>query len=67
MSNENRTEKGPWTVQVHNGEMRLDSDDFNHDVCLLVRGDLGGVDSEYMRAYAEKLCAILNAAMPISF
>lgn len=67
MANENRTEKGPWTVEIHDGEIRIDSGDFNHDVCLLVRGDLGGVDGGYMRAYAERLCAILNAAMPITF
>lgn len=67
MPKPDRTEKGPWTVEWDGRDVYISSDDFNHDVCLIVRGDLGDIEGPYRREYARKLCDVLNAAMPITF
>lgn len=67
MTDRDRVEKGPWAVRHDGKDVYLDSNDFTHDVCLIVRGDLGDRSGDYRRAYAEALCKVLNAATPISF
>lgn len=56
-------ELGPWRVVVKAGETCVESDDFSHDVTIIVRGDLG----KKKQAYAEAICKILAHNMPMEF
>lgn len=51
---------GPWTVSANGRRVDIQSDDFTHDVALVVTGDFA--DGE-MEQYARKLAAWMNARL----
>lgn len=55
-------EAGPWKVVEHSGpyDWAIASDDFHHDVVLVVTGDFDGNAGK--RSYAEEIARRLNAA-----
>ncbi len=58
-----QADEGPWTVEVWAQEKKapqvvLQSDDFRHDVALIVTGDFW--DIEQKKAYAQLLADKLN-------
>ena len=58
---------GPWKVDLWpSGPLVLQSDDFEHDVALVITGDFA--DAADKRAYADRLCAQFNglAAAPVA-
>ncbi|WP_434715736.1 hypothetical protein [Paraburkholderia sp. A3RO-2L] len=56
-------DKGPWMVNKWSGErVVLQSDDFTHDVALVVDGDFGSHEEKL--AYANALAAWMNANLP---
>jgi hypothetical protein len=56
-------DKGPWMVNKWSGErVVLQSDDFAHDVALIVNGDFGSHEEKL--AYAEALAAWMNSNLP---
>ncbi|WP_157639773.1 hypothetical protein [Burkholderia ubonensis] len=53
-------DRGPWMVNVWPSEkVVLQSDDFKHDVALIVDGDFGSREDKL--AYANALAAWMNA------
>lgn len=50
-------DKGPWKTDVWNGKAVVVSDDFTHDVGLIVDGDFASKEQrmEYARFIAEQL------------
>lgn len=53
-------DRGPWVAQKWSEKrVVLQSDDFKHDVALIVNGDFA--DVEQRMAYAEGLAAQINA------
>jgi len=53
-------DRGPWMVNTWpDGRVVLQSDDFKHDVALIINGDFGS--SEDKQAYAKGLAAWMNA------
>ena len=57
-------DKGPWKVAVRgNGEVVLESDDFVHDVVLVVEGDFER--SAQAKEYAALLAHQMNSAQPV--
>jgi hypothetical protein len=53
-------DKGPWQVDLWpDGRLVLQSDDFEHDVALVVTGDF----YDNKRDYAEKLAAWMNSKL----
>lgn len=55
-----QTDAGPWRVSKWAGKAVVQSDDFTHDVALIISGNFEG-DAQRM-AYANTLAAQLNAA-----
>ena len=56
-------DKGPWMVNKWSGgRVVLQSDDFEHDVALVVDGDFGSHEEKL--AYANALAAWMNANLP---
>lgn len=58
-------ERGPWRIctwkpETEGGKDRLVlcSDDFRHDVCLIITGDFA--DDEQKLNYARQLCSRMN-------
>ena len=57
-------ENGPWNVDDWpGGELVLQSDDFTHDVALIVTGDFE--TPEQKREYAEEIARRLNGTKPV--
>lgn len=55
---ERTPDKGPWEAQARDdGSVVLQSDDFEHDVALVVTGDFDGDKMDY----AQRLAAWMNA------
>lgn len=58
------SEKGPWVVNEwpsrdgHPKKIVLQSDDFTHDVALIIDGDFG--DHETKLEYAQQLASRMN-------
>ena len=53
-------DKGPWLVEDRDGDIALQSDDFNYDVRIKFTGDFGS--HETMLKYAHWLANKLNGA-----
>lgn len=57
-------DKGPWVVnEWSDNRVVLQSDDFEHDVALVVDGDFGSLQEKL--AYAEFLAAWMNACLGV--
>jgi len=61
MMNEPISETGPWEVYApkHDKDVWLSSDDFTHDVLMLITGDFG--TRERKIEYAHEIAKRLNA------
>jgi len=55
-------DNGPWTANKDG--RRINSDDFTHDVSLIVTGDF--YDDAQRKAYADNLAAKLNAGLTVA-
>ncbi|MNR71746.1 hypothetical protein D3C71_24240 [compost metagenome] len=53
-------EAGPWSAGISDGKAFVQSDDFSHDVRLMVNGEFAS--PELRLAYAEELARRLNRA-----
>lgn len=54
------SDKGPWSAEVwKDGKVVLQSDDFEHDVALIVSGDFES--QEQKLSYAQALAVQLNS------
>lgn len=52
---------GPWTaVRWRDGRVVIESDDFTHDVALVVTGDFADIEQKI--SYAQMIAERLNAA-----
>ena len=56
-------DKGPWMVDVWPGEkVVLQSDDFTHDVAMIVDGDFGSHEEKLV--YANAMAGWMNSNLP---
>jgi len=53
-------DSGPWSYCFHNGKHAAASDDFTHDVVIVINGDFR--DDDQKRRYAHALADELNFA-----
>ena len=51
-------ERGPWKVERRDGRPVVYSEDFTHDVTLVIAGDFADTDERI--AYAEEIARRLN-------